>query len=592
MDRRDFLKLGVVAGAGTLLTSYGIKPAQAQVSDMPTSPLVLEPFSDPLPIPQPLAQSDPRTWIGDPVDRNAHQIWMKPKEYYNIKLQVAPHSFSSSRVRLANGTEMSSLPDSTIYGFNGTFPGPMIRATYGRPALVRFENHLDENPFGLDRGDFGVPEFLTHLHNGHSAPESDGNPFHHPHAFMPGEAHDNLYLNWPAGGDPREKQSFMWFHDHTHGETGANVSKGMVGLYPIYDPGVDSGDETMGLRLPGFEHDIPMAFYDCRLDDGVTRHDGIGQDGLPHPENLGKLFYGHYPNHGFVGDIFTVNGVAQPFMVVERRKYRFRFLDASVARWYDLKLMTGAPQLAPDKDGQWALGGASQCMRFTQVATSSLLPAPRVRDTIRIIPAWRREVVVDFAQYMDGSPTQAGDVVYLCNTLEMTDGRKPDGPGVPVPMLKIIIGNDPAVPDLSVIPPVMRPLPPIPPPTELAGLRHRNFKLDRSGSEWTINGLPFDPHMSIANPRKNSTEVWILENGGGGWAHPMHIHQEQHQLITRNGAPPSADDFGEDDTVDLMDGDEVAVYRKFRTFTGKYVAHCHNLAHEDHAMMFAWTITP
>jgi FtsP/CotA-like multicopper oxidase with cupredoxin domain len=34
----------------------------------------------------------------------------------------------------------------------------------------------------------------------------------------------------------------------------------------------------------------------------------------------------------------------------------------------------------------------------------------------------------------------------------------------------------------------------------------------------------------------------------------------------------------------------VVVVRNFRTFTGNYVAHCHNLAHEDHAMMFGWTL--
>ena len=56
--------------------------------------------------------------------------------------------------------------------------GLRINAEYGKPVLVRFEDHLDENPLGLDRQDFGAPDiaFLTHLHNAHTAPESDGNP--------------------------------------------------------------------------------------------------------------------------------------------------------------------------------------------------------------------------------------------------------------------------------------------------------------------------------------------------------------------------------------------------------------------------------
>ena len=158
--------------------------------------------------------------------------------------------------------------------------------------LVRFENHLDENPLNLDRQDFGSPDysFLTHLHNGHTAPESDGNP-HYSYLFGPKDHGfpvksfvDNLYLNWPAGNDDREKQSFFWFHDHRMDHTGSNVYKGMVGLYPIYDPknNLDAGDETQGLRLPGVrtnhadgtfdvEYDIPLALYDVRLDDGGPR---------------------------------------------------------------------------------------------------------------------------------------------------------------------------------------------------------------------------------------------------------------------------------------------------------------------------------
>ena len=209
-------------------------------------------------------------------------------------------SFDAAGKPVAAGTKRS-LPPSTIYGFNGTFPGPRINAEYGKPVLVRFENHLDENPLNLDRQDFGTKDlsFLTHLHNGHTAPESDGNPHYSMtsgpkyEGYLPQTSCDNLYLNWPAGGDDREKQSFFWFHDHRMDQTGSNVYKGMVGLYPIYDPkdydgtgGWDMGDERQGLRLPGVrrdnsdgsfevDYDIPLAFFDCRLDDGVTIHQDI-----------------------------------------------------------------------------------------------------------------------------------------------------------------------------------------------------------------------------------------------------------------------------------------------------------------------------
>ena len=73
--------------------------------------------------------------------------------------------------------------------------------------------------------------------------------------YRPGHWCDNLYLHYPAGNDPNEKQSFLWFHDHRMHHTGANVYKGMVGLMPHYDPKMDNGDETKtsdgALQLPG-----------------------------------------------------------------------------------------------------------------------------------------------------------------------------------------------------------------------------------------------------------------------------------------------------------------------------------------------------
>ena len=115
-------------------------------------------------------------------------------------------SFDASGNQVAAGPR--DLPASTIYGFNGQFPGPMINAEYGKPALVRFVNKLDEDEKNLDRQDFGAPDysFLTHLHNGHTAPESDGNPRYsmnygpeQPRRTSPVSGVDNLYLNWPAG---------------------------------------------------------------------------------------------------------------------------------------------------------------------------------------------------------------------------------------------------------------------------------------------------------------------------------------------------------------------------------------------------------
>ena len=720
VSRRDVLRLSMMSGAATLLgarRAFGCVDTFPFINDIelantgigvsgeafPTSPFILEPFNDPLPIPtamkagyrQPDGTLDPnatdawtcrysefgsgivrpgpsagcqdaigerRQVCNDPEtgisytlpNAGTHQLWpgtagtvcgnYPQPILYHIRLQVNTHSFTTSRVLPINangdpvvppgGPQLQYfLPPSTIYGFNGTFPGPMINAEYGRPALVRFENDLDLNPSCLDRQDFGAPDwaFLTHLHNGHTAPESDGQPHHmseNEGGYQPSEWCDNLYLNYPAGGDPAEMQSFLWFHDHRMHHTGANVYKGLVGLMPHYDRALDPGDETgltvggkrskTALRLPGrrtnnedgtfdVKYDIPLALYDCRLDDGVTPHQDFHNGaGEPRPEWWGKTFFRHYPNHGFVGDIFTVNGVAYPVLHVYQRKYRLRFLDASIARIYQLWLMSsvGGPQAAPGSMGQWQLPDGQQCMKLTQVASEGgLLPRPIVRNSFEIWPAKRREFVVDFTQYMDKTPTSPADVIYLVNTLEMDTGRKPSFPfdagfvptNYKVPMLKIVIDGPPPEPDLSVIPAQLRAMPKLP---KLTGLPTRHFTLERTNlgneTEWVINALQFDPLNPLALPKQGQPELWTVQNGGGGWVHPMHMHMEEHRVLSRNGvtAPDALhpDDTGREDVVALYPSESVQFYRNFRTFAGKYVAHCHNLAHEDHNMMFGWAI--
>ena len=668
----------------------------------PTSPLIMSPFTDQLPIPKALAPEsivDVASWPDAPgpgegqqnsLRNQRHQVF-KPRVtiqdvisgqaarpdpiVYKLKVEVSEHSFTTSQVMPINSAgkptvsydaagnvypagTVRSLPKSTIYGFNGQFPGPMINAEYGKPCLVRFDNHLHENPLGLDRQDFGAPDwsFLTHLHNGHTAPESDGNPHYSmnfgPKAmgFSPTQWVDQLYLNWPAGGDDSEKQSFFWFHDHRMDHTGSNVYKGLVGLYPIYDPkdNLDAGDETKGYRLPGIrtnnpdgsfdvKYDIPLAFFDCRLDDGTTPHHDIHDAEFPlvkpgvHPEWWGKTFYKHFPNHGFVGDIFTVNGVAYPTMTVERRKYRFRFLDCSISRIYDFQMMssTKGPVSAAslgyageELQGQYRITDGQQCMQFVQIASDGgLIPFPFKRNNFELWPAKRREVIIDFTKYQDGTPTKKGDVIYLTNVSKMGDGRMPSksvragvDPAYKIPMIKFVIGDAPAVPDASLIPTKLRPLPAVPSNWQTLLDNRMIFEVQRGSAggetEWLINGKPFDPLVPatsqknkaglspLAQQKMGSYNLWEIRNGGGGWVHPVHLHMEEHQTLIRNGKIQTAadkahpDDISREDLVALDPSESVIIGRYFRDFVGPYVAHCHNLAHEDHQMMWGWEITP
>ena len=46
------------------------------------------------------------------------------------------------------------------------------------------------------------------------------------------------------------------------------------------------------------------------------------------------------------------------------------------------------------------------------------------------------------------------------------------------------------------------------------------------------------------------------------------------------------------DIVLLLPGWEIKVFMRWKDFLGKFVMHCHNVVHEDHAMMIRWDITP
>jgi FtsP/CotA-like multicopper oxidase with cupredoxin domain len=276
-------------------------------------------------------------------------------------------------------------------------------------------------------------------------------------------------------------------------------------------------------------------------------------------------------------------------MEVKRRKYRFRFLDASIARIYEFKLMssTQGPKSSvslgykgDELEGQYRIPDGQQCMQFTQIASDGgLLPFPIKRDSFELWPAKRREVVVDFSRYQDGTPTTKGDVIYLTNVMKMPNGRmwsnssrfSPD-PKYKVPMIKIVIGDD--APDDSEIPVKMRDLPPLPSNWQTMLDNRLIFEVERGSgggeTEWLINGKPFVPdtvaaslknragRSPLAQQKKNSFNLWEIRNGGGGWVHPFHLHMEEHRTVMRNnrdvtrgGDKSHPDDVSREDLVAL-----------------------------------------
>src|SRR5919199_50653 len=231
-----------------------------------------------------------------------------------------------------------AAPAQTLWGFNlggadlatdpARSPGPIIVQHYGTPAVVRRYNAL---PPPNQNGGFGVPEVSTHLHNFHSAPDSDGGPCDpvQQRFFFRGQYYDYFYNMQFAGwnttnkpdGNIQEAMGFLWYHDHRVDHTAENTYKGLVGPAIVFNE-FDTGDETTGLRLPSFpDFDIPLVFADKLLDPAT-----------------GLLAFDTFNFDGLLGNLFLVNGLVQPFFEVQKRRYRFRLLDAGPSRFYEFFL--------------------------------------------------------------------------------------------------------------------------------------------------------------------------------------------------------------------------------------------------------------
>lgn len=537
MTRRQILKLGaaggVVLGAPYLITGKksalipetyaAMDGGSSRVTSPPTTP-----FVQPMPIPgvkKPVSALSPTP----DVSRFQHYSRFPAQEYFNVDVKEALHSFHPQ------------LPLNPVWGYDGVVPGPLFKARYGKPMIVRFRNNLPAGSTG-----FGDPSIITHLHNAHNGTESDGYPGDF---YGSGSFKDHHFPFMLAGGDPNEALGTLWYHDHRLDFTGPNVYKGLAGMFFLYDE-VDSGDETDtragALRLPSGEYDVPLVLADKQFDGN------------------GALFYDQTDLNGFIGDRHTVNGAIQPYFKVAKRKYRFRVLNGSTARFYSFKLSSGRS--------------------FQLIATDgNLLDAPITMTEFTIAPAERYDVVVDFSGH------NIGDQIIVQNFVAHTTGRGPSGRlTTPIQVLRFEVDREAA--DPSQVPAKLRTLPPID-TANVAATRRWEFM--NEGGAWTVNGRIFNLNRVDAVIKKGTSEIWDLMGGSMEWAHPIHIHLEEFRIIGRGGRAVPAEERGRKDVVKLTSGSPSArIFIRFRDMEGSYVMHCHNTVHEDHAMMVRFDVVP
>jgi spore coat protein A len=444
------------------------------------------------------------------------------------------------------------LPPTRVWGYAGSYPGPTIEARRDLPVTVTWVNDLRNATGNLRTTHYlpvdlclhgpdingAMPLTVTHLHGGHVAPESDGDPGL---AFPPGQQ-SPLYI-YPNN----QQAATIWYHDHSLGLTRLNVYMGLAGFYLIRDNAEDA------LNLPRGEYEVPLAIQDRTFNpDGTLK------------------YHASWEEH-FFGDVMLVNGKVWPYLNVKQGKYRLRLLNGCNSRVLTLALSSGAT--------------------FDQISTDlGLLAAPVPLSSITLSPGERADVVVDFSAAAPGSE------ILLTNSAPAPFPGSP-GTGVLPNVMKFIV--QPAAGGPGALPATLVPVTPI---SETVAVRSRDLFLRKSAGPtcnydmWLVNDLMWDDITEF--PRQGSVEIWKWINRSG-ITHPMHMHLVAFQVLDRQDftvlgetiipvgprIPAPASEAGWKDTVQAHPSQITRVIARFTDYIGRYPYHCHILEHEDHEMM-------
>lgn len=537
-----------------------------------------------------------------------------------------------------------SFPKTTVWGYEGkvedsctgeiscfrSTPGPTFEAVREIPINVQWVNNITKpNLFAVDptlhwanpnNMPTPTPPFLpfppgyslaqspvplvTHLHGAEVRSDSDGNP---DSWFTVGEekkgsAFSKSRYTYPNTQEP----TTLWYHDHALGTTRLGVYAGLAGFYLIRDP-----NNKISPLLPSGPYEIPIVIQDRSFnEDGSLLFPSKGNNADVHP----------YWRPAFLGNTIMVNGTVWPNLDVERRQYRFRILNGSNTRTYNLKL--------------------SNDQSFIQIGSDGgFLPFPVPLTELLIAPAERADILIDF------SMLQPETTIIMTNDANapFPNGNPPDPETVGQIMQFTIL-------DTCKVPPTKLPAKlnkiPILVPDVPKKILTLNVVIGPNGAlELLLDGQKWNAPISEL-PIVGSTVMWEIVNLTNG-AHPIHVHLIQFQIANRqnfneskyseqwlklNGEPPlqhptiplpvepflegnpydpPLNERGWKDTVIIPPGKVTRLKLRFApqdanpekvkpginlfpfdpTFGPGYVWHCHIVDHEDNEMMRPLKVT-
>ncbi len=455
-------------------------------------------------------------------------------------------------------------PSGIVTNLGGAL-SPMLRLRKGQTVRVRFRNESTEDQ-------------IIHWHGLHVPEAADGHPRY---AVKP----QNEYL---YEFEIRNRAGTYLYHSHTDGLTGPQVYRGLAGVLIVND------DEEQGLNLPADAEDVPIVIQDRRFDE---------DNQLVY---LQHRMEGHF---GFLGDRILVNGQPDFVLSAEARPHRLRVANMSNSRIYKLAWSNRAP--------------------LTVIATDGgLLAEPVKRPYVTLAPTERVDIWADFSEEPVGSeltmvsrPFSAGFSGMMMHGMGGPGamGHSHMGRGGPMHRKHGMHQGDQS--ELSIFriridrpaqkdggkpqqPVRLAPFPRYTPENAANHGEPRSIELSFGHNRGFWNGRSFELTAVAPDERIPVNSLQLIEfinppgRGHGMMAampHPMHIHEQQFQIVSRESfAGWEADhaelnegfvDEGLKDTVLVLPGQRVTILKPFDDFTGLFLYHCHNLEHEDRGMM-------
>jgi FtsP/CotA-like multicopper oxidase with cupredoxin domain len=536
----------------------------------------------------------------------------------------------------------SQLPVTTVWAYEGQFPGPTIEVRSGKRLRVAWSNDIDgtiplvavsapigeankpgyRNPDGSLRDRHaiieGVAELpswnVVHLHGAMTNAWNDG--WAH-NATLRGRA---LLSEYPNG----QEATTLWYHDHAMAVTRFNVHAGLAGMYLIRD------EQEDGLNLPDRDHEVPLIITDRNLDTDPATGALTGQLLFKPAEVAPGVII------PFTGPFNLVNGTIWPHMDVDARWYRFRVLNSANSRFYRLSLVDEA--------------GATHHDAVRIIGTDGgLLPAPvqLPANGLVLAPAERVDLLIDFSRFrgqrlrLTNADVQAGlgvdpdlmefrvenrdrhDSFELPEKLSASYVRLEHGTTVPEDHDHLFVGLVPPG-SAGEAHPQMWELREITDPAELptqfpaAGVIQLTDPSTNQVRTFRKVASLFDDTTTFFIDH-NRWAVWNLIHLGGP-THPIHIHMSQFQALTRRafplsggnvagfdvpvggttgplpvpgpGNPIAKHEEGWRDTFQVASGEWLTVAGQFAGATGEFMYHCHILDHEDEGMMRPFVVHP